>query len=153
VASPRSWVSPSSAGRGDRQPFLRPGQRADCTIQTNGTLLDAEWAAFFLEHDFLVDISIDEPRDIHDANRLTKGGKGTFDQVMTGLDVLRDECGAEYLQFTPIIERTEATADETPVMWTSWRDRPLYIQNGDLATDRSVGEEQFGTFLVDVFEE
>ena len=65
--------------------YLQPGQRAAYTIQTNGTLLDEEWAAFFTEHDFLVGISIDGPRELHDAYRVNKGGKGSFDQVMRGL--------------------------------------------------------------------
>ena len=73
--------------------YLRPGQRAAYTIQTNGTLLDEEWAAFFAEHEFLVGISIDGPQDLHDAYRVNKGGKGSFDQVMRGLDVLRDGRG------------------------------------------------------------
>ena len=70
--------------------YLRPGQRAAYTIQTNGTLLDEEWAAFFKEHDFLVGISIDGPQELHDAYRVNKGGKGSFDQVMRGLGYLRD---------------------------------------------------------------
>ena len=37
--------------------------------------------------------------------------------------------------------------------WTSWRDRPLYVQDGDAVTDRSVTAEQYGRFLIDVFEE
>ena len=56
--------------------LLRPGQRAAYTIQTNGTLIDEEWAAFFAEHDFLVGVSIDGPRELHDAYRVNKGGKG-----------------------------------------------------------------------------
>ena len=66
--------------------YLKPGQRAVYTIQTNGTLLDEEWAAFFKENEFLVGISIDGPRELHDAYRVNKGGKGSFDQVMKGLD-------------------------------------------------------------------
>jgi radical SAM protein with 4Fe4S-binding SPASM domain len=119
--------------------FLQPGQRAAHTLQTNGTLLDEEWAAFFKENDFLVGLSIDGPRELHDAYRVNKGGKRSFDQVMRGLaylrdagvewnalttihaanaeqggDVyrfLRDECGARFIQFIPIIERV-AEADE-----------------------------------------
>jgi uncharacterized protein len=71
------------------QKYLQPGQRALHTIQTNGTKLDAEWAAFFKEHGFLVGISIDGPREIHDTYRVTRGGRGSFDQVMRGLDALR----------------------------------------------------------------
>ena len=163
------------------QRLLRPGQRAAYTIQTNGTRLDEEWAAFFREHGFLVGISIDGPRDLHDAYRVDKGGKGSFARVMRGLRFLReagtewnalttvhsangehgrevycflrDECGARFVQFIPIIERVaEADADRT-VPWTSWRDRPLYVQEGNVVTGRSIGSEQYGRFLVDVFEE
>jgi uncharacterized protein len=160
--------------------YLQPGQRATYTIQTNGTLLDEEWAAFFKEHDVLVGISIDGPRELHDAYRVNKGGKGSFDEVMRGLaflreagvewnalttvhaangdrgrDVyrfLRDACGARFVQLIPIIERVaEATEGEVP--WSSWRDRPLYVQDGNVVTNRSIGGEQYGRFLIDVFEE
>ncbi len=69
--------------------YARPGQRVLNTIQTNGTLLDDDWGAFLREHDFLVGISIDGPRPLHDAYRVDKGGKPTYDQVIRGLDVLR----------------------------------------------------------------
>ena len=119
---------------------------------------------------------------MHDAYRVNKGGRGSFDQVMRGLEhlprrrgrverahdgarretatsgrevyrFLRDECGAAFVQFIPIIERVaEADADGT-VPWTSWRDRPLYVQEGSRVTGRSVTAEQYGRFLIDVFEE
>ena len=73
------------------QRYLKPGQRASYTIQTNATLLDAEWAAFFKEHDFLVGVSIDGPRDMHDAYRVNKGGSRSFDRVMRGLPFLGTE--------------------------------------------------------------
>src|SRR3954451_14031263 len=58
---------------------LRPNQRATYTIQTNATLLDPLWAAFFAEHEFLVGVSIDGPQELHDAYRVDRGGAGTFE--------------------------------------------------------------------------
>ena len=161
--------------------YLHPGQRALYTIQTNGTLVDEEWATFFKQFDFLVGISIDGPREMHDAYRVNKGGKGSFDQVMRGLEhlraagvewnalttihaanadhgravycFLRNECGARFVQFIPIIERVAEASEDGTVPWTSWRDRPLYVQEGDRVTGRSVTADQYGRFLIDVFEE
>ncbi|MGZ8631822.1 MAG: anaerobic sulfatase maturase [Actinomycetota bacterium] len=160
-----------------------PHQRIAYTIQTNGTLLDDEWGAFFAEHSFLVGLSIDGPREMHDTYRVDKGGKGSFDRVMQGLAALqrhhvewnalttihaanhdrgrevyrflRDDCGAQFMQFIPIIERT--TRELLPVANEGWgetvKDRPLYVQDGDLVTDRSVPPGGYGRFLIDVFEE
>src|SRR5450755_4018065 len=72
-----------------QQKYARPGQRILNTLQTNGTLLDDEWGAFLKQHEFLVGISIDGPREIHDTYRVSKGGKPTFDRVIRGLDVLK----------------------------------------------------------------
>ena len=66
-----------------------PGQRILNTLQTNATLIDDAWAAFLRDHGFLVGVSIDGPRELHDAYRVDKGGKPTFDRVMAGLDALR----------------------------------------------------------------
>ena len=163
--------------------YAGPGQRVLNTIQTNGTLLDNEWGAFFKEHQFLVGISIDGPAPMHDSYRVDKGGKPTFRRVMKGLDVLRrhgvdwnvlttihavngdhgrevytflrDDLGATFIQFIPIIER--ATEQTLPIADAGWghgvRGRPLYTQRGDLVTRRSVGPDQYGRFLIDVFEE
>jgi len=163
--------------------YRLPHQRLVYTIQTNATLVDEEWAAFFQEHGFLVGVSIDGPREIHDRYRVDKGGKGSFDRVMAGLAhlrdrgvdwnalttvhagnqgrgrevyrFLRDECGARFMQFIPIVER--ATAETLPAASEGWgegvRDRPLYVQEGALVTRRSISPEGYGLFLIDVFEE
>ncbi|HXV93381.1 MAG TPA: anaerobic sulfatase maturase, partial [Pseudonocardia sp.] len=165
------------------QRYRRPGQRVLNTLQTNGTLLDDEWGAFLREHGFLVGLSIDGPRGMHDAYRVDKGGKPTFDRVARGLDVLRrhgvdwnalttvnaangdhgrevytflrDELGARFVQLIPIVERV--TRELLPLAEAGWGrragERPLYRQHGDLVTRRTVGAEQYGRFLVDVFEE
>jgi uncharacterized protein len=66
---------------------------------------------------------------------------------------LRDECGARFVQFIPIIERVAEASEDGVVPWSSWRDRPLYQQDGTHVTNRSVTAEQYGRFLIDVFEE
>ena len=128
----------------------RPGQVIEHTIQTNATLIDDTWAAFLAEHDFLVGVSIDGPAHLHDVYRRDKGGKPTFDRVVRGLRTLqahgvrwnalttinhanedhplevyrflRDDLGAEFIQFIPIVERPS----------------PGGIPTGDQVTDRSV---------------
>jgi uncharacterized protein len=164
--------------------YRKPGQTILHTMQTNGTLLNDEWCAFFKEHNFLIGLSVDGPRDMHDAYRVDKRGRGSFDDVMSGCEVLgrhqvdvnilctihaanadhplevyrffRDELKAAYMQFIPIVERT--TEALIPVANLGWGkrpggDRPLYTQHGGQVTERSVGAEQFGRFLVAIFDE
>jgi len=164
--------------------YRRPGQQVQHTFQTNGMLLDDDWCAFFKEHNVLVGLSVDGPLEIHNAYRLDRGGRGTFDRVMQGWQHLRrhrvevnilctvnaanekhgrdvyrffrDELDAHWMQFIPIIER--ATPDTLQIANLGWSDRPgskrlLYTQEGDLVTERSVGGERYGRFLVDIFEE
>ena len=66
-----------------------PGQNVHHTFQTNGILLDDDWCAFFKKHDFLVGLSVDGPRELHDTYRVDRRGQGTFDQVMKGWQALR----------------------------------------------------------------
>jgi uncharacterized protein len=102
------------------------------SLQTNGTLLDDEWCRFLKQHDFMVGISLDGPREIHDRYRRDRAGNGTFESVLRGLRLLRNhgvqfnvmasvaretaarpldvhrffkDEGVEYIQFAPIIER------------------------------------------------
>ena len=164
--------------------YSKPGQRVEHTIQTNGTRLDDEWCAFFKQHNFLVGLSVDGPRELHDKYRVDKGGRGTFDQVMRGWNSLkkhgvecnilctvhagnvehavevyrffRDDLGARFMQFIPIVER--GNADLIPVANLGWGargtdPRPLYLQSGNRVTDRSVEPKQLGRFLIDIFDE
>ncbi|MGF6243111.1 uncharacterized protein SAMN05444165_5936 [Paraburkholderia phenazinium] len=113
------------------------GRRIVNDLQTNATLLDDAWCAFLAKHDFLVGVSIDGPRALHDAFRVDRKGNSTFDSVMRGigalkrhgvrfntltvvnrinakrpLDVyrfLRDEIGSTYMQFIPCVEPKDFT--------------------------------------------
>jgi len=162
----------------------KPDQQVLYTIQTNGTKIDDEWAAFFKQHNFLVGVSIDGPQPLHDTYRVNKGGQGSFNQVMKGLEVLvshgvdvnilctvhaanadhpleiyhffRDELHAQFIQFIPIVERS--TPELLPVANLGWSerpggDRPFYTQIGELVTERSVKPDQYGRFLMSIFDE
>ncbi len=164
--------------------YKKPNQQVLHTMQTNGTKLDDEWCTFFKENDFLIGLSVDGPKEMHDAYRVNKGGQGTFDQVMGGLDYLRkhevefnilctvhaanadqplevyrffrDDLDAEFIQFIPIVER--ATEQLLPLANLGWSEevnieRPLYVQQGNLVTERSVTAEQYGQFLSTIFDE
>lgn len=60
------------------------------TLQTNGCLITDEWAEFFAKNNFLVGVSLDGPKKIHDAGRRDCLGKETFHQVMKGIEILKN---------------------------------------------------------------
>jgi len=156
--------------------FRRPGQALLHTIQTNGTRLDADWADFFHQHSFLVGLSLDGPQPMHDAYRVDKGGAGTFEAALraarllqgagVNLNILctvhaanagyplpvyrffRDELGARYVQFIPIVERV---ADDRPLLAAGAR--RLYTQTGSQVSERSVKSKAWGRFLCAIFDE
>src|SRR5207249_2923358 len=72
-----------------QQKYRRPGIEVQNTLQTNGTMLDDDWCTFFREHNFLIGLSLDGPREMHDTYRVDKGGNATFDRVMAGLELLK----------------------------------------------------------------
>jgi uncharacterized protein len=148
-----------------QQKYRKPGMKIHNALQTNGTTLNDDWARFFKKHDFLIGLSLDGPAALHDYYRVDKGGRPTFDQVMRGLSFLkthkvefnilttvhaanaehplavyrflRDEVGAQFLQFIPIVERDNDTG----------------FQEGNRVTDRSVTAKQYGDFLITIFDE
>ena len=128
----------------------QPWQQVQYTIQTNGVLIDERWAAFFKEHDFLVGLSVDGPKEIHDTYRVDTRKQGSFDRVMAGYEHLRsadvdvnvlctvhdanqdhgvdvyrffrDEMGVRFIQFIPIVERaTEELLQIANLGWSTER--------------------------------
>ncbi len=70
------------------QKYKKPGQRIENDLQTNGTLLNDDWGAFLKRNRFLVGLSIDGPEELHDAYRVTKDGKPTFNKVFAASQML-----------------------------------------------------------------
>jgi uncharacterized protein len=163
--------------------YSRRGTTLEHTIQTNGILIDEEWCDFLRENHFLAGLSMDGPREMHDAYRVDKAGAPTFSKVMRAARLMqqhqvefnilctvhdanvehplpvyrffRDEVGTQFVQFIPIVERaTEETIQIANAGWGDGnRQRPLYTQHGGLVTERTVKPEQWGKFLIAIFDE
>jgi uncharacterized protein len=112
--------------------YCPPHVRCENDLQTNGMLLDDAWCEFLHEENFLVGLSIDGPKHLHDAYRQDPGGEGSFDRVFRAAKLLkkykvnfatlscvnfrtgkhprevyrflRDEVGSKRMQFIPIVE-------------------------------------------------
>ena len=165
------------------QKVYADGREITNALQTNGTLLDDEWGAFLKDHNFLVGLSVDGPRDLHDAYRVDKQGNGSFDSVMRGLDVLKKheidfntltvvnrlnsreplkvyrflrDIGSGFLQFIPLVERT--ASDDAPFKADGlWLQGPPDADAGERhfapVTDWSVRGPDYGRFLGAVFDQ
>ena len=156
------------------------GRRVANAFQTNGVLLDDAWGEFLAREKFLVGLSVDGPRAIHDRHRVDKGGQSSFDRVMAGLAFLKKhgvefntltvvgahnsraplevyrflkEAGSGFLQFIPLVERLpDANAAGLGLDFAT----PPAPGKGDARpamTPWSVKAEDYGAFLVAIFEE
>lgn len=150
------------------------GKRIENAIQTNGTLLDDEWGAFLHEQKFLVGISIDGPRELHDFYRVDKGNQPTFDKVMRGIEVLKRHrvefntlttvhagnveqplvvyeflrrIGSGFIQFIPIVERAAEQASKEGLVLIA----PTFMDVAAV-TRWSVDPVLYGRFLCAIFD-
>jgi len=141
-----------------QQRFGVSGQVVGNGLQTNGLLIDRDWAQFLAEYNFLVGISLDGPRDMHDHYRRNAAGHGSWQRVMGSIELLRRygvafnilavvnhltaqkpaeiysffrEQGFEFMQFIPCVERNPRTSEMAPF---------------------SVTPQQWGDFLCELFD-
>lgn len=151
--------------------FAKPQVEITNSFQTNGILIDDEWAQFFYENQFLVGISIDGPQFLHDCYRIFPNGKGTFSAVMKAIEKLHryhvafntltcvhsenskypietyqflKQIPSHYMQFIPIVE---------PQIGSNAFRGVNPNQKIEKATPRSVKPKQWGQFLLNIFEE
>ncbi len=143
------------------------GKRIRNALQTNATLVTAEWAAFFRENGFLIGVSLDGPKDVHDCYRAGKGGGSTSEGVVKGIAELykagvdynimatvnhKSEgrgleiyqflkgAGTRFIQFMPVLEHVKGGRIVSP------------DEEGSQIAPWSVSAEGFGRFLCDIFD-
>jgi uncharacterized protein len=149
-------------------------------LQTNGVLLDDEWCEFLAKYGFMVGISLDGPREIHDAARVDKQGRPTFDAVMRGIALLKNyniefnvlvtvsnevaqhprevyqflkEQELTHVQFNPVVER--AASNDEHVIGLSFAQPGKASQSSPRmqVTPHTVAPDAYGKFLIAIFDE
>jgi uncharacterized protein len=166
--------------------YAKSGQQISNDMQTNGILINESWCEFLKENNWLVGLSIDGPKDLHNTYRVTKNGKPTFDivyntamllkqygvpyntltcvnrinarQPLEVYKFLRDELSSTYMQFIPIVEY-KGFETNAPQKWNpenlpmdgSPEARPDHPNS--IVTDWSVDPDDYGYFLIEIFDE
>ena len=147
------------------------GRRIANSLQTNGTLINDDWARFFHDQGWLIGVSLDGPEAYHDAFRRTRGGGPSFRNVIRGIDILNRHAvewnalavanrlngdhplsfyrffkniGCRYIQVTPVVERLAHHDDG--------RQLASLVDEGQLAPF-SIRPKQWGNFLCTIFDE
>jgi uncharacterized protein len=150
------------------------------SLQTNGTLLNDEWCAFLKKQNFMVGISIDGPKDIHDRYRHDHSGKGSFDAAMRGLRLLQRHAveynvlasvaresalrpldvyhffkneGVEFIQFAPVVERLPDAASRGIGLRLAGPANLTNEEEQTEVTSWSVIPEDYGDFLIAIYED
>ncbi len=150
-------------------------KKIENSFQTNGLLLDDAFCQLFKDHGFLVGISIDGPRKLHDHYRLDKHGHPTWERVMKGIGLLKKhgvefntlsvvnrktadhplevyrflkEIGSNFMQFLPVVERTAVDSDSEGLQLVH-----QHFDGEANVTKWSVLPEQYGTFMRTIFDE
>ena len=151
------------------------GKKINNYFQTNGILIDDEWAAFFKENEFLLGLSIDGDDEFNDKYRRTNSGKGILNKILSAVEILNKykvefntltvvndkniknplrvysflkSIGSKYMQFIPLVER-EVTVRRKGELYLV---EPEYAEACNV-TDWSLQPAEFGRFLNKIFDE
>lgn len=127
-------------------------------IQTNGYVIDAQWAEFFAREGFLVGVSLDGQKELHDLNRVDAAGKGTFGRVMNTVKLLQ----AHKVEFNILTVVTAQTCRHARKLYQFFDKLALPYQQyipclDPFDTQRgsfpwSLTPELYGRFLCDLFD-
>ena len=162
-----------------QRPFMKQKKIIN-SLQTNGTLLNDEWCGFLKKNKFLVGISLDGPKEIHDRYRRDRGGGGTFHKVMRGLKLLQKhgvaynvmvtvaketaykplevyrffkDQGVEFIQFAPVIERIADPERKQCGLKLAGPSELDKEEENMQVTEWTVEPNKYGDFLIAIFDE
>jgi len=138
--------------------YNKKGIQVHNALQTNGYALDGEWCRFFHEHHFLVGVSVDGTRAVHDAYRHDKMGNPTYDRILQAAELL-DKYQVDYNILTVVNRRVAENIREVYEAYRrhGWRYQQYIACLDPLGEVRgqnsyALKPEQYGRFLIELFD-
>ena len=128
------------------------------SIQTNGLLIDDSWAEFFHKHNFLVGLSLDGTRQVHDTCRKTLDQRGTFDHILQTVSLFE-----KYkVEFNILTVVTKHTVSHTKEIYSFYKEKGFEWQQYipclnpldefEISYNYSLNTEDYSLFLIDLFD-
>lgn len=138
--------------------YAKKDVRVFNAIQTNGYLIDEQWAEFLASNGFLVGLSLDGPADVHNGCRKDLAGKDTFNRVMNAAHLL-DRAGAEYNILSVVTAQSAKRAESIYNFFKKHRFKWLQfipclepLNSGRDGDVHSMKPDEYGRFLIRIFD-
>jgi uncharacterized protein len=139
--------------------YAPPNTLISNSLQTNGTLINDRWAAFFKRYHFLIGVSLDGPQEIHDQRRVDAIGQGSFERVMKGISHLQQQ-DVEFNILSVIHRNNVGNAKELFQFYDQEKfDFVQFIpcmqfhsKRIDQPGDYEITSEEYGNFLCEAFD-
>jgi uncharacterized protein len=135
----------------------RNGQSVSNSLQTNAMLLDQSWCGLFRQYQWLLGVSLDGPREVHDRYRFNKSGHPTWSRVIESVELLQKE----KVDFNILCVLNQANVGDARGLYRFFRNLGIrhlqFIPLAEFRPDASpqpyaITPEQYGRFLLDLFE-
>lgn len=140
------------------QKIYNNGSQINNVIQTNGIVIDEKWAIFFKENNFLVGLSLDGPKKIHDARRRKKNNKGSFNSVMKAKKIM-DKHNIEYNVLSVVdtllainVKEVYTFFKKENINYTQYIPCLDPLMSGNLVEKTHLSAKTYGTFLKKLFD-
>ncbi len=137
--------------------FGRSGQAVSNALQTNAMVIDENWAQLFHEYNWLLGVSLDGPREVHDLYRLNRGGEGTWKRVIQSIEMLQKN----EVEFNILCVLSQDSIEKPKELYRFFKslgvDNVQYIPLSEFHRDGTpmpftITPEQYGRFLCETFD-
>jgi len=140
-----------------QQKYGDSGQLIGNALQTNGILINDEWGKFFDKYKFLVGLSLDGPKEVHDRYRKSAGGKNIWEKVMNAADCLK----RNNVEFNILCVISKANVNRVKKIYDFFVNHDFFhlqfipaleVDQNEKIASFSISANQYGKFLCELFD-